>query len=101
MRARYNRRHCIYGENPCRPRDSSSSPPIPRSLLPLSASLIRSYLFGELHEKLYARLYNKALCPFPPPDLGALLGINAFTAGDQMGVGVCVNGAAPTGHPPI
>ena len=73
--------------------------PIPRSLLPLSAGLIRSYLFGELYGELYARLCTKALS-FPPPDPGASLGIDAFTAGDQMGVGACVNGAAPTGHPP-
>jgi len=52
-----------------------------------------------LHGELYARLCKKALS-FPPPDPGASLGIDAFTAGDQMGVGVCVNGAAPTGHPP-
>ena len=38
--------------------------------------------------------------PFPPPDPATSLGIDAFTAGDQMGAGVCVNGAAPAGHPP-
>jgi hypothetical protein len=97
VRARYNRRHCIYGES-VQAAQFYFVTPIPRSLLPLSAGLTRSYLFGELYGELYA-LCKKALS-FPLPDPGASLGIDAFTAGDQMGVGVCVNGAAPTGHPP-